>query len=278
MIRLGLRLSLNGGREAFSRLVVTALGVALGVCLLLASLAAMNGINAQDARAAWLNTHPGAVAAARAGDHTSPLGWLASKDEFEGQIINRVDVAATGPRSPLPPGLSRVPSPGEYFVSPALAKLLRETPTAELGMRFPGHLVGTIGAAGVPNPDALIIVVGHTVGELSKLPGVGEVTGFATSGFGSKQFLIVLFIGALALLFPVLVFLSTATRLAAARREQRFAAMRLVGRDTAAGVGDRWCRDDLGRCCRSPQRLRPLSHPSARHSAHIDHWGALRSG
>ena len=33
----------------------------------------------------------------------------------------------------------------------------------------------------------------------------------------------------LALLFPVLIFIATATRLAAARREQRFAAMRLVG-------------------------------------------------
>jgi len=30
-------------------------------------------------------------------------------------------------------------------------------------------------------------------------------------------------------LFPVLTFISTATRLAAARREQRFAAMRLAG-------------------------------------------------
>ena len=229
MIRLGLRLSLNGGREAFARLVVTALGVALGVCLLLASFAAMNGVNAQDARAAWLSTKPAAVPTVSAKDHVSPLVWLASKDEFEGQVINRIDVASTGPRSPLPPGLSRVPSAGEYYVSPALGKLLRETPPAELGNRFPGHEVGTIGAAGVPNPDALIVVVGHTAGQLSKVPGVGEVTSFATSGFGSKQFLIVLFIGALALLLPVLVFLATATRLAAARREQRFAAMRLVG-------------------------------------------------
>ncbi|MEK8105468.1 FtsX-like permease family protein [Micromonospora sp. M12] len=31
------------------------------------------------------------------------------------------------------------------------------------------------------------------------------------------------------LLFPVLIFIGTATRLSAARREQRFAAMRLVG-------------------------------------------------
>ena len=229
MIRLGLRLSLNGGREAFARLVVTALGVALGVCLLLASLAAMNGVNAQDARAAWLNTQPGSQPTTNASRPISPLWWLASKDEFEGQVINRIDVAATGPRSPVPPGLSRVPSAGGYYVSPALGKLLRETPAAELGNRFPGHEVGTIGTAGVPNPGALIVVVGHTAGQLSKFPGVGEVTSFATSGFGSKQFLVVLFIGALALLFPVLVFLATATRLAAARREQRFAAMRLVG-------------------------------------------------
>ncbi len=229
MIRLGLRLSFNGGREACSRLVVMAVGVALGACLLLASIAAMNAVNAQDARGAWLNSHSVAVRSAGTSGRTSPLGWLASKDEFQGQIIDRVDVAATGPRSPIPPGLSRVPSAGEYFVSPALAKLLRETPAAELGNRFPGHEVGTIGTAGVPNPDALIVVVGHTVGVLSKLPGVGEVTAFATSGFGSKQFLVVLFIGALALLFPVLIFIGTATRLAAARREQRFAAMRLVG-------------------------------------------------
>ena len=76
MIRLGLRLSLNGDEEALGRLVITALGVALGVCLLLASIAAMNGINAQDARGAWLDTQPGPVRAATASDRVSPLGWL----------------------------------------------------------------------------------------------------------------------------------------------------------------------------------------------------------
>ena len=39
----------------------------------------------------------------------------------------------------------------------------------------------------------------------------------------------ILAVAALALLLPVLIFIATATRLAAARREQRFAAMRLVG-------------------------------------------------
>src|SRR5438067_12653638 len=41
------------------------------------------------------------------------------------------------------------------------------------------------------------------------------------------QFILAVVAG--ALLFPVLIFIGAATRLAAARREQRFAAMRLVG-------------------------------------------------
>lgn len=123
-----------------------------------------------------------------------------------------------------------MPRAGEYYVSPALAKMLQATPAPELRNRFPGKEVGTVHGAGVPNPDSLIIVVGYSARQLSKIPGAGEVTSIATSNSsGSEQFLIVLAVGALALLFPVLVFLATATRLAAARREQRFAAMRLVG-------------------------------------------------
>ena len=40
---------------------------------------------------------------------------------------------------------------------------------------------------------------------------------------------VVLGVGAVGLLIPVLVFVAVSTRLAAARREERFAALRLVG-------------------------------------------------
>ena len=36
-------------------------------------------------------------------------------------------------------------------------------------------------------------------------------------------------VGAIAFLFPILILVGTATRLAAARREERYAALRLVG-------------------------------------------------
>ncbi len=44
MIRLGLRLTLGGGREAAARLVVTAIAVALGVGMLLGALACLNAL------------------------------------------------------------------------------------------------------------------------------------------------------------------------------------------------------------------------------------------
>ena len=47
-------------------------------------------------------------------------GGCSSADYFDGQIIGRVDVAATGPDSPVPPGIPRLPGPGEYYASPAL--------------------------------------------------------------------------------------------------------------------------------------------------------------
>ena len=84
------------------------------------------------------------------------------EDYFDGQIIGRVDVAATGPTSPVPPGIPHCPGPGEFYASPALAALLRSTPADQLGDRYPGRLIGTIGAAALPSPDSLLIIVGRT--------------------------------------------------------------------------------------------------------------------
>ena len=92
----------------------------------------------------------------------TPLWWLFSTDQFGQQTIDRVDVAATGPGSPVPPGIPQLPGPGQFYASPALGQLLRSTPAAELGDRFPGHQIGTIGPSALPSPDSLIIVIGHT--------------------------------------------------------------------------------------------------------------------
>ncbi len=235
MIRFGLRLALAGGREAATRLVIIAVAVAIGVGLLLATLAGINAVNTQNARYAWLNTGTGQ---STAGDR-APAWWVLRGDYFDGQTIGRVDVAATGPDSPVPPGIPRLPGPGEFYASPALAKLLAGTPAAELGDRFPGHQIGTIDAPALPAPNSLLIVIGRTPGEVSHLPHARQVTSIRTTvpsqcdncvvGINAAGLDLILGVVALALLFPVLMFIGTATRLAATRREQRFAAMRLVG-------------------------------------------------
>lgn len=239
MIRLGLRLTFGSGREAALRVIVTAAAVALGVGLLRGALAGVNGLRAQTNRAVWLDTSV-KTASSTSGDATSArLWWQTSTDEFGNQAIDRVDVAPVGPNAPVPPGLSHLPGPGDYDVSPALSSLLKSEPANELRNRFPGRQIGIIGEAALPSPNSLIIVVGHTSSELSKEPGAFEVSAIQHSAancylcqndVGSGPILqFILVFGAVALLLPVLILIATASRLSAARREERFAAMRLVG-------------------------------------------------
>ncbi|MFJ9903194.1 FtsX-like permease family protein [Streptomyces sp. NPDC101152] len=245
MIRFGLRLTLTGGREAAARLAVIASAVALGVGLLLSILAAINATSTQNGRNAWLNTGTGTSTSSRsaAKADTDPLWWRLRPDHFDGKLIGRVDVAATGPNSPVPPGLSHLPGPGEYYASPALSKLLGSTPAAQLSARYPGHEVGTVGKAALPGPDSLVIVIGHRPDELAQQHDASKVTSITTvtpsscngrnctvrAGIDSRGIKLILSVVGTALIFPVLILIGTASRLAAARREQRFAAMRLVG-------------------------------------------------
>jgi hypothetical protein len=239
VIALGLRLTLKGGREAGVRLVFTAFGVAVAVALLLLLLAGFNGLSAQDARAGWLSTgghnlQPSVNEAA-----STAIVWGLSGDLFGTSQIIRIDVAATGSRSPLPPGISRLPGPGEYYTSPALARLIASTPAAQLAGRYPGRRIGVIGNAGLTAPDALIAIVGHGPAELRSWGYIGSVRSIesAPRQHSYSNFMrVILGIGAIGLMIPILIFVATATRLAAARREERFAALRLVGA-TPAQVG-----------------------------------------
>jgi hypothetical protein len=225
MIGFGLRLAVAGGREALTRLIIIAAAVAIGAGLLLATLAGVNAVNAQLARVASL--YPGASA----GGGADPLWWSTREDYFQGKEIVRVDVAATGASSPTPIGVSKTPAPGQYYASPALARLLATAPADQLGDRYPGQNLGTIGKAALTAPDTLLVIVGRTPDEAAKLPNARQLTSIGGSTPALPQTVIDLILGVIAggLLFPVLIFIGTATRLSAARREQRFAAMRLVG-------------------------------------------------
>ncbi len=176
-------------------------------------------------------------------------------------------MAATGASSPVPPGIPRDPAPGQYYASPALIALLRGAPANQLADRFPGQLAGAIGDAALPSPDSLVVIVGRSAAQLAHAPDSVRVTSIAKAlpgyqtecvgqgcrteclgrgcratpnpkglayfpvdpGGGANSVDLILSVVALAVLLPVLIFIATATRLSAARREERFAAMRLAG-------------------------------------------------
>jgi hypothetical protein len=245
MLRLGLQLTLRSGREALVRLVITAAAVAVGVALLLGVLAEFHAFQANANQPCWSCTTGQSV--------PWPLPshgelWNDSVDYYQGQTINRLDVAPLGPGAPVPPGITRLPAPGEYYASPALEALLRTVPADELGDRFPGHLSGTIGEAALNGTNDLVIYIGYTPVALAgtpatvpakhalatpaPVPGATWVTSISTAPAQevfTPFFRYAFGVGVLAVLFPMLVLISTATRLAADRREERFAALRLVG-------------------------------------------------
>ncbi len=90
--------------------------------------------------------------------------------------IDRVDVAATGPTSPIPPGIPHLPGPGQYYASPALTTA-HGLDTAEPARRagFPGTRSAPSARRHFRLRTSLIIVIGHDARQLSQAPAAVEV-------------------------------------------------------------------------------------------------------
>ncbi|WP_033291390.1 FtsX-like permease family protein [Amycolatopsis jejuensis] len=229
--QLALRV-LRADRRTRTSAILTAVGVAVatGLVLLLATLPFAT--QAREQRALWQN--------AGRYDSDKPATMLvnSSKDYFSGKEITRVDVALTGPASDvhLPAGIPRLPGPGETIVSPALGRLLNNTPPDQLGNRF-GKPVASFGEQALRFPEQLVAMVGHGPNELRSF-GHEERAGadafpagdFPT-GEGRPDGLLTFLagVGIIVLLVPSLVLVASSARLTAARREQRLAAIRLAG-------------------------------------------------
>ncbi|NBH11167.1 ABC transporter permease, partial [Amycolatopsis sp. SID8362] len=172
------------------------------------------------------------MAVAVAVDGVDPVYAADRDDEFRGRGLQGYLVQPTGPRLPAAPGVARLPGPGEAVLSPALAALLRSPEGELLRPRFPQQVIGTIGDAGLTGPNELFFYVGSAT--VATQPGAVPVSGFGGEprrrGLDPLELLLVV-VGATTCLVPVFVFVVTSTRLAAAARDRRLAALRLVGAD-----------------------------------------------
>lgn len=207
--------------------------VAAGLMLLLVSLP--GAAQARVDRAAWQEL---AAADFVENGEEAAMSLMVVEDYYADRTITRIDVAAHGDPSAieLPPGVERFPAPGEVLLSPALRKLSGNLPASELADRFPGEVVGTLGTEALTHPDQLVALVGHTPSELENVAPL--VDGFAEAGTVWNPNLDLLAgVGVVVLLVPSLVLVASASRLTAARREQRLAALRLAGATPRQEIG-----------------------------------------
>ncbi|MEU4655326.1 FtsX-like permease family protein [Streptomyces sp. NPDC023723] len=235
-LALGVRFALTGGREGWTRALLTAVGVGLGVALLLLTTAVPSALSARHAREdartdiTWMNTTVPARSA----------GTLLVADldtEFRGQRIRGRAMQAEGPDAPVPPGLDAVPAAGEMFVSPALKKLLESDAGKLLRARLPDPVTGTIAEQGLVGSAELAFVRGAE-GLAAHVDGthVTRIDHFGAPGGDSEGLdpvlLLLILVVFVVLLMPVAVFIATAVRFGGERRDRRLAALRLVGSDS----------------------------------------------
>ncbi|TDB78353.1 ABC transporter permease [Micromonospora sp. KC723] len=237
-IALTWKLARTGGRRGWQGQLLAAAAAAISVLILLLLLAVYLGAGTRGDHAAWRTPSPDPRGTAVQALSTT---FVRGTPVTVVQLAQLPDRPATAP----PPGLTDFSQPGEVYLSPALAALIRELPAGQLAGRFPRPAsYHTIGRAGLASPDELIAVIGRTPADpaISSLPesdaGLGltaraVVSGFARTAANPGSLFAFDQTGALMavglLVVPVLVLAAASGRLGAARREQRLAGLRLAG-------------------------------------------------
>ncbi|GAB4054299.1 FtsX-like permease family protein [Catellatospora paridis] len=228
---LGARMALAGGRSGLARAALTAVGVGLGVALLLAAVSIPNMMQARtDRGAARADMNFGMRVELT--DRSTLIGY--TDMQYGGQSIRGRLLQAEGSSPVVPPGLSALPRPGEMAVSPALARLLLSPEGALLRERLHYPTTTLIADEGLQGPGELAFYLG-TDELTADTAGVGRRNGFgeeSTSEGLDPVLLLLVVIIFVVLLLPVAMFVASAIRFGGDSRDRRLAGVRLVGADT----------------------------------------------
>ncbi|MEV6760510.1 FtsX-like permease family protein [Streptomyces sp. NPDC051105] len=234
-LAMGVRFAFGGGREGWFRATLTAVGVGLGVALLLLTTALPNALAVRHQRDVaradytYVFGHP-----MKASEKTFVIADIDTPyrgDDIRGRMIQR-----EGAKAPVPPGLTKYPAPGEMAVSPALKRLLDSPDGALLRTRLPYRITATIAESGLTGSQELAYYAGSAdLAARIDPPNVARIDHFGTPRSPDAEsdpvltlLVLVVFV---VLLMPVAVFVAAAVRFGGERRDRRLAALRLVGSD-----------------------------------------------
>ncbi|MEV6163319.1 FtsX-like permease family protein [Streptomyces sp. NPDC052052] len=230
---LGIRFAVAGGREGWIRTLLTAVGVGLGVALLLTAASVPHLLDQRSAREqARTETKISESPDASAEKSDTSVLRIDAETEYRGRVIGGYLMRADGSHPAVPPGVAHFPGAGEMVVSPALKELLGSSEGSLLRERLPYRITGTVADEGLISPNELLFYVGSDT--LTPANGGHRIAGYGDFGPGKEMppILIVLIIMiCVVLLVPVAIFIATAVRLGGDRRDRRLAALRLVGTD-----------------------------------------------
>lgn len=236
---MGARFAFTGGREGWTRALLTGVGVGLGVALLLLTTSLPGALAARDERG---NVRYDVSSFLTDNDppKKSDRTFLSARADtaYHTKDVRGRLMEPEGPHAPLPPGVAEYPAPGEMVVSPALKELLASEDGRILRERLPYRIVGTISEPGLIGSHELAYVAGaKNLAERLGENGVGRLDRFGDPNPVQRDpldptltlLVLVIFV---ALLTPVAVFVATAVRFGGEQRDRRLAALRLVGTDS----------------------------------------------
>ncbi|MFI5529180.1 FtsX-like permease family protein [Kitasatospora sp. NPDC051853] len=219
-LRLAVRVIRGGGAPGAIRMALMVLGLALGAVVVL--LVGMMPSVLTERGAVSSNRQPLSALAEERGSFSFQIAFGAWHDAR----VTRVLVTRSE-NAPLPPGVSRLPGPGEVLLSPAAAELASRD--VDFKSLLEGTSIGEIGPAGLLGPSELYAYVGVQREQMGR-PAEGR--GWGGSGADEEvkaQFGNVPFELALIIVAPMAIYLNVCSRLSAATRTRRYAALRLLG-------------------------------------------------
>ncbi|MGX9883394.1 FtsX-like permease family protein [Streptomyces sp. NPDC002276] len=222
---------MTGGRDGWARTALMAIGIGLGVALLLVASSVPTARHHRDERIhnrIDTNLDDRIITPSRGTVLLSDIDTVFRGREIRGRMLE-----PEGPAAPLPPGLKRFPRPGEMAVSPALRKLLAAPGSALLRERLDHPVTGEVTDRGLVDPSEYVFYLG------GEHMAVGVAGADRLDHFGKTYpqkpldpaLTLLSIVGMVVLLAPVAVFIAAAVRFGGERRDRRLAALRLVGAD-----------------------------------------------